>query len=354
MGRLLSASIVILLCVLVQAPGHSQSDPTTIRNTAHPPPPAWLRVQDWDNDQGGYVLLTFSISEDNSLLSGYRLYLEIRPSMNLVPQTNVTIVDTPEGKFVPWISLDAIPDGPRFPGTMRALVPMPEGIEARWAIAAERVDPSSEQHNVISSGLTISDPVRAIDNIPPLRVTHLSGSVEAGEVRLSWTPAGEEEHANLMLYRGFVLSLPELNPYEVLRGTELDTLEKLVSLPSGADHFIDSGAPLDARLLVYRIDVLDRDNRTRGEPILVPVNPSRRIKLYDAADLPVYILAFSGETPLTEDFEDFLVFSEAFGATRGDVRFNVMADTNDDDVVDLDDFFTFAEHFGRRVSRIER
>jgi hypothetical protein len=53
------------------------------------------------------------------------------------------------------------------------------------------------------------------------------------------------------------------------------------------------------------------------------------------------------QTPLTEDFEDFFAFAESFGKRRGEAGFNIRADVDDNSIVDYDDFFAFADAFGR-------
>lgn len=46
------------------------------------------------------------------------------------------------------------------------------------------------------------------------------------------------------------------------------------------------------------------------------------------------------------DFDDFFMFAEAFGKQRGEVGFNAKFDLNADGAINFDDFFIFAERFG--------
>lgn len=46
------------------------------------------------------------------------------------------------------------------------------------------------------------------------------------------------------------------------------------------------------------------------------------------------------------DFDDFFMFAEAFGRRRGEAGFNAKFDLNADGAINFDDFFIFAERFG--------
>jgi hypothetical protein len=52
-------------------------------------------------------------------------------------------------------------------------------------------------------------------------------------------------------------------------------------------------------------------------------------------------------TPFKVDFNDFVVFAQAFGKKTGDSGFNFQADTNDDGVINFNDFVNFAQSFGK-------
>ena len=61
---------------------------------------------------------------------------------------------------------------------------------------------------------------------------------------------------------------------------------------------------------------------------------------------PLYILMPHGQTPCKVDFEDFIVFAQAFNSTPEAPNWNVHADTNLDGVVSFPDFIAFAQGFG--------
>jgi hypothetical protein len=63
----------------------------------------------------------------------------------------------------------------------------------------------------------------------------------------------------------------------------------------------------------------------------------------------VYIIALDGQTPLVEDFEDFIAFAGAFGSSTGEAKYNVQADLDDDGTVAFADFIAFAGAFGKEA-----
>jgi hypothetical protein len=69
------------------------------------------------------------------------------------------------------------------------------------------------------------------------------------------------------------------------------------------------------------------------------------VRFADANGLPVYLVKLDGN--LEEDFEDFVAFAQSYDKAKGDVGFNIQADTNDDDQVNFTDFIRFAQAYGR-------
>ena len=73
------------------------------------------------------------------------------------------------------------------------------------------------------------------------------------------------------------------------------------------------------------------------------------IELVDAAGSPVAGLF---DDDLDVDLDDFFLFADHFGRADGEEIFDVRFDLDGDGTVDLDDFFTLADHFGQvAVSR---
>lgn len=91
-----------------------------------------------------------------------------------------------------------------------------------------------------------------------------------------------------------------------------------------------------------RIDAEDLDNTTAG-----PVLPIGTTRFIDADGNPVYILVFGGNTPLQQDFEDFIEFARSFATTQGDENYSILADIDGDGEVGFADFLTFVGAFNR-------
>ena len=74
---------------------------------------------DGQGDQGGFLLLTWPLSEDHDTLDGYRIFREI-PSL--------------DNEMIPWAMVDAVP------GVTigRSVVATLDNVATRWGIAAER------------------------------------------------------------------------------------------------------------------------------------------------------------------------------------------------------------------------
>ena len=74
---------------------------------------------DGAGDQGGFILLTWDLSEHHDTLDGYRIFREV-PSLN--------------DEMVPWAMVDAVPGV----DIGRAIVATLDNVATRWGIAAER------------------------------------------------------------------------------------------------------------------------------------------------------------------------------------------------------------------------
>ena len=113
--------------------GTTTTDPVTVTFTQDlPAAPGSLTVQDLSEDNGFFVLATFSNSADHASLSQYRIYREMA----------VNDADgNPTMAMVPWAPIDAVPSDDDM---TRAVIPVPDGMATRWGVAAERGQDSSE------------------------------------------------------------------------------------------------------------------------------------------------------------------------------------------------------------------
>jgi hypothetical protein len=189
---------------------------------------------------------------------------------------------------------------------------------------------------IAASPMTMTESaVAAKDNIAPAVVT--DSKVDGNSI--TWTKSVDDRTVGYVNYRGFAIPIAGVEKYEVLGGAKEDALELIGTVAAGSGSFQFDTLPGFAR-----IDALDQDNRTMGPVVQIEVGR----KLFFGSDgKPVFIVALQGATPLKVDFEDFIIFAGAFNAKKGEAKYNVQADTDDNDVVNFADFIAFAGSFNK-------
>jgi hypothetical protein len=188
-----------------------------------------------------------------------------------------------------------------------------------------------------STPMTISEPARAIDDIPPAPVTNLLITQESELTTLTWSPSEDDRPVGSIPYRGFAIPIPGVARYRILAGSSASDLISVYTVPSGTTQYegILAGT-------FIRVDAEDLDNVAEG-----PVLSLESSDFLDADGNPVYILIFDGTTPFQQDFEDFIEFAGAFAAQESDENYNILADIDRDGEVSFADFITFIQAFNR-------
>jgi len=203
---------------------------------------------------------------------------------------------------------------------------------------------------ITSAKTPTEEPVASVDNIAPTAVSEVAGVSEPSEkkVTLTWAPSADDRIVAFTTYRGYTMPIAGVEHYKVWRATtskEEPTL--LATLPANSSEFVDSELPDPGIGTVsYRVDALDLDNVTMGTFIDVAVGEEGRKKFLQAdGETPVYIVKLDGNTPLKQDFEDFIAFAQAYSSQLGDAKFNPQADIDDNEVVEFADFIQFARRY---------
>jgi hypothetical protein len=93
------------------------------------------------------------------------------------------------------------------------------------------------------------------------------------------------------------------------------------------------------------VDALDLDNVTMGSAISVSLGGPVFKEFLTADGLPVYLIKLDGT--LEQDFEDFVLFAQAYDKNEGDTGFNIQADIDHNGVINFTDFVKFAQTYGR-------
>lgn len=90
---------------------------------------------DGKGDQGGFVMLTFDLSEDHNTLTGYRIYrtMVVDRGLNEAGDAIVALA-APDTAWVPWAMIDAIPGET----VGRVVVATLDNVATFWGVAAER------------------------------------------------------------------------------------------------------------------------------------------------------------------------------------------------------------------------
>ena len=121
--------------------GSSGSWPAPLIIEVVPPPidaPDELIAEDYKGadgagDQGGFIMLTWDLSDDHASLDGYRIFREVQVTTAIGEDGRLVTLDEPRLELIPWAMVDAVP-GQQIG---RAIVATLDNASAIWGIAAE-------------------------------------------------------------------------------------------------------------------------------------------------------------------------------------------------------------------------
>ena len=351
---------------------------------------------DGQGDQGGFLLLTWDLSENHDDLDGYRIFREL-PSLN--------------NEMVPWAMVDAVPGVE----IGRAVVATLDNVATRWGIAAERdgrttsvvtakaVFVSAENLNqpyeqmaetlmdsreaaqagdapvfaallpealayaqgvaprlqsvegvLQQSEITVTEePARAIDDIAPEAVPSLSAldapNDEGSRVVLTWTLSPSDR-----LLQGIVAGAvgPAASErvlgvygYSIYRrAVGEDEFALVGQVDAGVAAFVDETALHGVRY-IYQVRPFDLDNETAAtvERTAMAV---RNIAV-DSEGRAIFGL-FGADNSV--GFDDFFILADLLGLMADDEGFDPAFDLSPNATIDFDDFFVLADNFGRSTA----
>ena len=353
---------------------------------------------DGSGDQGGFILLTWDLSEDHDSLDGYRIFREI-PSL--------------DGEMVPWAMIDAVP------GIQigRAIVASLDNVATKWGIAAEKdgrtstetrgfssakaafvsADGMSQSYELMAETLLASkevaqagdvpfasllpealayargvtpklnivagilahseitvteEPVRAIDDIAPLAVPSLSvldaPNDTGSRILLTWTlsPSDRLLQGIVAGALGPAASEPVLgvHGYSIYRKTGAGEFAMVGQVDAGVTSFIDETA-LNSVRYTYQVRPFDLDNETVSD--VEQTAMAVRNVVVDSEGRSIVGL-FGADNSV--GFDDFFILADLFGLTAEDAGFDPAFDLAPSAKIDFDDFFVFADNFGRSAA----
>ena len=392
----LSETVVVTYMVTDKS-GASQPLPILVAVVAPPlDAPDALVAEDYKGadgagDQGGFVLLTWDLSEHHDGIDGYRIFRELPVLGN---------------EMVPWAMVDAVPGV----DIGRAIVATLDNVATNWGIAAERggqtthgaakaVFVSGNQAyelmaetlmasrdaaqagdapvfasllpealayaqgvapklnlvaGVLSSAITLTEePVRATDDIAPLAVPSLSvldAPNDAGSrILLTWALSPSDQILQGVIAEAFGPTALEqvvgVHGYGIYRrAAGEDEFVLVAQVDAGITSFVDETA-LNGVRYTYQVRSYDLDNETGSD--LEQTAMAVRNSVLDSEGRALFGL-FGVDNRI--GFDDFFIFADSFGLTAEDAGFDPAFDLAPNATIDFDDFFVFADNFGRSTA----
>ena len=382
----------------------SASQPFTIEVVLPPlDAPDQLVAEDYKGadgagDQGGFVLLTWDLSDDHASLDGYRIFREI-PAL--------------DGEMIPWAMVDAVP------GVQvgRAIVATLDNTFTKWGIAAEldgrtstatrvsakaafiRAEDMNQPYELMAETLLASreaaqvgdapvfasllpealayaqgvaprlnlvegvlshseitlteEPARAIDNIAPLAVPSLSvldaPNDEGSRILLTWTLSPSDRLLQGVVAGAIGPAASEpvvgVHGYGIYRrAAGEDAFVMIAQVDAGVPSFVDETA-LNSVRYTYQVRSFDLDNETVSDAEQTAM--AVRNLVLDSEGRAILGL-FGADNRV--GFDDFFILADLFGLTAEDAGFDPAFDLAPSAMIDFDDFFVFADNFGRSTA----
>lgn len=222
-----------------------------------------------------------------------------------------------------------------------------------WAVQAELV--------------TTDQPVRSVDNIPPVPVANLiaidTPDDRGGSISLSWDLSADDRKVP-SAFGDVIVTRGGLRGYRIYRlNADTDTEELIATVAPGIRSYVDQTAQVD-RTYMYSVRPFDQDNETEYLVDLGSAEDLARIATaLDNTYVPpvepvgqdgLPVLGWFSKQGDRVGFDDFFLFADHFGLGAGDTTFDPIYDLVPNGKVDFDDFFLFADNFGKTIANADQ
>jgi hypothetical protein len=365
-------------------------------------------------DQGGFVMLTWDLSDDHGGLSGYRIYREIMVSSRAggVDEPPIVMLDEPVNDWIAWGEVDAIPGE----SIGRAVVATLDNVATRWAIAAEMAGSTSAiakeafdgvqgvgsayelmattmvesklaarqlvegpqfatltpaalafaQGGIVpqlktvngvllQSALTATvDAVAALDNIAPVAVAGVRAvdtpNDNGNSITVTWTRSVSDALVSRNVPNAVGLLLGDSVPGVVGYGVYRQAGSGDAMLVGRADA--GQASFVDATA-VNGVRYTYSVSAYDQDNVSVSSVTSRAMAIRNNVvdEAGVRIFGLFG-TDNTVGFDDFFLFADNFGLSGADQGFEPAFDLVADAKIDFEDFFLFSDNFGRTAKAV--
>lgn len=241
----------------------------------------------------------------------------------------------------------------------------PQGRDSDLVIAAQvrnfvhsagfQVSAFADSPAAESGGLAVS--VRRVggrDQFPPAPPTDIEARNLQDQVEIRWTLSADDVAPVWFDYGDRRVRQLGVYGYRVYRSRDRNFYEEIGRVGPGVDRYFDRTRQVDG---TYRYKVLAEDQDNWREMMILPgtTEDMRRTVMIasavgvDAEGAPIYGLF---DEDLDVDLDDFFLFADHFGRELGEQAFDELFDLDKSGAVDFADFFLLADHFGQQaVSR---
>ena len=367
--------------VSIEAPGYQPiMARLVVRNLDAP---GDVMAQDYPNDNSGFILLSWELSEDHAVIDGYRIFRAL-PAL--------------DGELVPWAMVDAVPGQEHG----YAIVATVDLIASKWGVAAEqggisteivttkaafvRADDVNQPYALMAETLMASkeaaqagdapvfatllpealafaqgvvpnlksveggllsaitmteEAVRPIDNIAPLAVPSLSvldaPNDTGNRIALTWALSPSDGVLQEVVAGATgpatVEPVAGVHGYAIYRRAAVGEEEFVMvgQVEAGATEFVDETA-LNGVRYIYEVRAFDVDNETSSDTETAIAVRNNVPGLFGSDN--------------SVGFDDFFLFADHFGLTADDPEYDPAFDLDLNREINQDDYALFVAAFG--------